>query len=248
MSSYEQYIRQAAASRGIDPDIAVRVAKAEGGLNGYIQSNVRKNGVREPSYGPFQLLVGGNGTIFPEGMGNQMMRETGLDPRDPNNAHASIDFALDQARNKGWGQWYGAKAVGLSPMAGIGSQVASQQAAPTQASGSTVPAMGSPIEAGSQLPTNPQAQSGIVGAFAPSTTTQQNTQPNFLGGMSDIAKGNYLDGASQMFGSMSAGNGQQQIPQAPAMQLAPVQGPSSQQATALANYVQSLLGKKVANG
>lgn len=91
----------------------------------------------------------------------------------------------------------------------------------------------------------PQQSGGIMGALAP---TQALQQPSLIGGMPDIAKGNYLDGANQMFGSMSAGNGQQQIPQAPAMQLAPVQGPSSQQATALANYVQSLLGKKVANG
>ena len=122
---------------------------------------------------------------------------------------------------------------------GIGSQIASQVPAQLQQSGTPAPPMGEPITVGDKQPT------GIMSAFAPTQTQQQ---PSLIGGMPDIAKGNYLDGANQMFGSMSAGNGQQQIPQAPAMQLAPVQGPSSQQATALANYVQSLLGKKVANG
>lgn len=124
---------------------------------------------------------------------------------------------------------------------GVGSQVAAQEAAPPQAPGTPAPAFGDPITVGSK----PVAQSGIMGAMAPATQQQQ---PSFLDGVSQIADGNYLNGVSQMFGSMSAGSGQQ-APQAPApMQLAPVQGPSAQQATALSNYVQSLLGKKVANG
>jgi hypothetical protein len=76
--------------------------------------------MQEPSYGPFQLLLGGNGTGFPEGMGNQFMRQTGLDPRDPNNGAAMIDFALDQAAQKGWGQWYGAAKAGIGSRDGIG--------------------------------------------------------------------------------------------------------------------------------
>ncbi|MEN5279018.1 TIGR02594 family protein [Brucella sp. TWI432] len=121
----------------------------------------------------------------------------------------------------------------------ISSQVASQQASPPQASGTPAPGMGEPINIGSQ------SQGGIMGAFAP---PPQQQQPSFMAGVDQIKNGNYLDGVGQMFGSMSAGGGQQQAPQAPAMQLAPVQGPSGQQATALANYVQALLGKKVSNG
>jgi len=132
---YEPIIRRTAAKYGIDPEIAVRVAKSEGGVNDYIQSRVRKNGVQEPSYGPFQLLVGGKGTIFPEGMGNQMIRETGLDPRDPRNAEAAIDFALKQASRHGWGQWYGAKASGISNFAGIGGRPSAAAASPYFGSG-----------------------------------------------------------------------------------------------------------------
>lgn len=123
----------------------------------------------------------------------------------------------------------------------IGSQIASQEAAPPQAPGTPAPAFGDPITVGSK----PVSQSGIMGAMAP---TPQQQPPSFLDGVSQIKDGNYLDGVGQMFGSMSAGGGQQQTPQAPAMQLAPIQGPSGQQATALANYVQALLGKQVSNG
>jgi hypothetical protein len=85
------YISQAAAKRGIDPDIALRVAKSEGGLNSWnMQSNFVKNGVQEPSFGPFQLYKGG-------GLGNDFMRKTGLDPALAANGPAGVDFALDHA-------------------------------------------------------------------------------------------------------------------------------------------------------
>lgn len=245
--AFEQYIRQAAIARGIDPDIAVRVARSEGGVNDYIQSKVRKNGVQEPSYGPFQLLVGGQGTIFPEGMGNQMIRETGLDPRDPNNAHASIDFALDQAKNKGWGQWYGAKAIGVTGKHGIGSQVAAQQSSAPQASGTPAPAMGEPITVGSSPVAQPAG--GIMGAFAPNVTAQApQLKPSIMGGISDLASGNFNQGAEQLFGSMNAGGGSSNWAQAlandQAMQLQPMQGANPQQAAALSNFLTNLTRRR----
>lgn len=121
VSPIEAYIRQAATARGIDPDIAVRVAKSEGGVkDAALQSYAKKNGVREPSYGPFQLLVGGGKTGFPTGLGNAFIEATGLDPSDPANVYAGIDFALDNAKNSGWGAWYGAKNSGIGKWAGIG--------------------------------------------------------------------------------------------------------------------------------
>lgn len=124
---------------------------------------------------------------------------------------------------------------------GIGSQIASQSPSPPQQSGTPAPTMGEPITVGDKQ------QTGIISAFAPNTTAQAAAQPSFMGGVSQIAKGNYLDGVGQMFGSMSAGAGEQ-APPPPPMQMAPIQGPTSQQATALSNYVRSLLGRKVANG
>lgn len=116
----EQYIRKAAQARGIDPDIAVRVAKSEGLARNTWQSNVNHpTRGREPSYGPFQLLEGGKGG-WPAGMGNDFRRQTGLDPSDPRNAFATVDFALDRAAKGGWSPWYGARNSGIGNMQGIG--------------------------------------------------------------------------------------------------------------------------------
>jgi len=116
------YIRQAAQARGIDPDVAVAVARSEG-LNanpeeGW-QSNIVKDGVREPSFGPFQLYMGG-------GLGNKFQADTGLDPRDPSTVFKQIDFSLDEAKRGGWSPWYGAKAIGLSEREGLDVGPASQ--------------------------------------------------------------------------------------------------------------------------
>lgn len=109
------YITEAATKRGIDPKIALAVANAEG-LKGDPregwQSRVMKNGKRERSYGPFQLYIDG-------GLGNEFMKTTGLDPRDPNTVRQQIDFALDAAAKGGWGPWYGAKNIGLGQWDGI---------------------------------------------------------------------------------------------------------------------------------
>lgn len=124
-SPIELYIRQAAAQRGIDPDIAVRVAKSEGGLSDPTRrADYVKGGYREPSYGPFQLLIGGAGTGFPTGMGNDALA-SGVDPRDPNQWQKGVDFALDGARRNGWGAWYGARDQGITGKMGIGGQPAS---------------------------------------------------------------------------------------------------------------------------
>lgn len=112
----EAYIRQAAQKRGIEPDTAVKVAMSEGGVTDpFRQSDFVKNGVREQSYGPFQLYMGG-------GMGNDAMA-AGIDPRK--DWKGGVDFALDQAKEGGWGPWYGAKRVGITGMEGIGQSQAS---------------------------------------------------------------------------------------------------------------------------
>ncbi|QIO60691.1 phage tail length tape measure family protein [Rhizobium leguminosarum] len=108
------YIAQAAVKRGIDPNIALAVARSEGGLSSWnMQSGVFKNGIQEPSFGPFQLYKGG-------GLGNAFMAKTGLDPALAANGPAGVDFALDYASKKGWGAWYGAGKAGISDWQGIG--------------------------------------------------------------------------------------------------------------------------------
>lgn len=113
------FIEKYAASIGIDPATALKVARSEGLGAGIWQSNYSKGGFREPSFGPFQLLKGGPGTGFGAGLGNRFMQQTGLDPADPANWQRSTAFALDQAKANGWGSWYGAKNQGITGFMGI---------------------------------------------------------------------------------------------------------------------------------
>lgn len=108
----EAFIRAEAARRGINPNVAMAVAKSEG-FNSF-QSTVRGNGPngREDSWGAFQLFMGG-------GLGNEFQKATGLDPRDPANERATIQYALDAARKGGWGPFHGAKNTGISQWQGI---------------------------------------------------------------------------------------------------------------------------------
>ncbi len=107
------YIARGAVARGMDPEVALNVAKSEGGLSSWnLQSNFVKNGVQEPSFGPFQLYMNG-------GLGNSFMRKTGLDPRLAANGPAGVDFALDYAKQNGWSAWYGAGKAGIGRWDGI---------------------------------------------------------------------------------------------------------------------------------
>lgn len=109
----EAFIRAEAAKRGINPNVAMAVAKSEGFYN--FQStvpNARGPNGREDSWGAFQLYMGG-------GLGNEFQKATGLDPRDPANEKAGIQFALDRARQGGWGPFHGAKNTGISQWQGI---------------------------------------------------------------------------------------------------------------------------------
>lgn len=114
MTYIEQYIRAAAIARNIDPDIAVRVARSEGGLSNPVrQSDVVKNGKRERSFGPFQLYMDG-------GLGSRALKEKGIDASNPAHWQAGVDYALDTAAREGWGQWYGARNTGIGNRQGIG--------------------------------------------------------------------------------------------------------------------------------
>lgn len=118
VAEMEAYIRQAALTRGIDPDVAVRVAKTEGLGDGIWQSNVTLDYGRERSYGPFQLHVAPAGRS--PGLGNAFMEQTGLDPSDPSTWRQGVDFALENAAKGGWSPWMGAAKAGITGMDGIG--------------------------------------------------------------------------------------------------------------------------------
>ena len=110
------YIRETAKKHGVDPEVALKVAKSEG-LRDF-------SGDGGKSGGAFQLYTGG-------GLGNKFKKETGLDPLDPKNEKATIDYALREAAKGGWGPWYGAAKVGVGKWDGIGG--AGAQAASTDA-------------------------------------------------------------------------------------------------------------------
>jgi hypothetical protein len=109
----EAYIRAAFARRGVNPNTAMAVSRAEG-FNSF-QSSVPGKGPngREDSWGAFQLFMGG-------GLGNEFQKKTGLDPRDPRNERATIDFAADHVAKNGWGAFNGAKNTRIGAWEGIG--------------------------------------------------------------------------------------------------------------------------------
>lgn len=126
IAQVEAYIREVATQMGINPDVAVRVAKSEGLAPGVWQSNLKRpDGSREKSYGPFQLYEGG-------GLGNKFKAMYGVSASDPSTWRQQVQFALGEAKKGGWTPWYGAKNAGIGQYEGI-RQGASSPA--TQASG-----------------------------------------------------------------------------------------------------------------
>jgi hypothetical protein len=116
----ERVIRQEAELRGIDPDVAVRIFRAEGA--GSYQSSVPRSGSgslggREASFGPYQLYIGG-------GLGNTYQDRTGRDLTTDNTREGIINqirFALDMAIEQSWQPWYGRGPAGVGRYEGLGS-------------------------------------------------------------------------------------------------------------------------------
>ncbi|RAS13555.1 hypothetical protein [Ensifer adhaerens] len=157
VAALESYIRDAATKRGIDPEIAVRVARSEGLGPGIWQSNYVKNGKRETSYGPFQLLVGG-------GLGDKFQKVYGKSPSDPSTVYNQVDFALDEAAQGGWSPWYGAAKVGVGARTGLDNARALGSQPQPQEVASLDPSIGMPGAAGEMAAASPQPQpqSGYV--------------------------------------------------------------------------------------
>jgi hypothetical protein len=119
MDEGELFIRDAAARRGIDGDIAVRVANSEGGT--MPPGNVGRFSTGW-SFWQFQLHYGGPGyeqfgTVA--GMGPGFTKLTGWQPGDERAWRDAARYALNRAKASGWGAWYGASAVGVGQWDGI---------------------------------------------------------------------------------------------------------------------------------
>ena len=116
----EKEIRANAKKHGIDPNVAVRVWRSEGGSSKNYQSKIKRSGKgsdggREASYGPYQLYTGG-------GLGNEYQEKYGVNlsaDNSPEGLSRQIDFALGKAKKVGWKPWYGAAKAGIGDRDGI---------------------------------------------------------------------------------------------------------------------------------
>ncbi|MBZ9706057.1 hypothetical protein LB543_04900 [Mesorhizobium sp. ESP7-2] len=162
------YIIRAAQSRGIDPNVALRVANGEGGVKNPFRhgegpaprSQAPGLGPLENSFGPFQLYVSGTGA----GLGDRAVA-AGIDPRK--NWQGGIDFALDEAKRAGWSQWYGAKAAGITGRMGIGGEPGPSIAATMAPSAGPAPAaLGDVVAPAPVVPSAVAALPGIGDAVA----------------------------------------------------------------------------------
>lgn len=139
------YVTQAAEARGIDPAVPLKIFSGESSLD---PTRVGDGGT---SFGVPQLHVtpGGKGNA----VGDQFVRDTGLNPADPKNWKAAVDYSLDHAAKNGWNDWSVAKNLGIPQFAGIGAPgrvSALRTAAP---GGGASPPMASLASAGGAAPT-----------------------------------------------------------------------------------------------
>jgi hypothetical protein len=119
MTEYETFIRDAAQKRGIDPNVAVKVANSEGGVTEPARRGTFATG---SSWWAFQLHYGGQGyehfgTVA--GMGNGFTALTKWQPGDPKAWRDAARYALNRVKAGGWGPWYGAAAAGVGKWDGI---------------------------------------------------------------------------------------------------------------------------------
>jgi hypothetical protein len=120
----EGFIRSEATLRGIDDETAITVARMEGGVEEYAAHGDFETG---DSWWAYQLHYGGAeypqfGTVA--GMGGAFTDLTGWQPGDPDAWRDSIRYALNRAKESGWGAWYGAAAAGITGFDGIDQSVA----------------------------------------------------------------------------------------------------------------------------
>jgi hypothetical protein len=234
--SHEQFIRDYAQKIGVNPDLAVGIANAEG-LRAWSAKNPnagsyvdRTNGVPW-SFGDFQLNTR-------NGMGVDALK-AGIDPRDPKQWQAADRFAIDQMKAGGISPWKGDKfavAWGDRPVMGAGTA-----AAPNSTTLTT-----NPITNPGPMDPSAQAHGSTVNPPIPDAPGVTTPQPNFVQKLftrpepTKDAQGNDVQGKSpieKLAGSLggAAKSGQQQQASAPTpATFAPVQDPMAGMAPAAA--------------
>ena len=110
----ESIIAKEAKLRNMDVATAIKVYRAEG-LNSY-QSQLKYEGKRERSYGPYQLFIDG-------GLGNTYQKDTGRKLVSDNTLEGitnQIRWSLDYVAKTGsWSPWKGAARVGIENDEGL---------------------------------------------------------------------------------------------------------------------------------
>jgi hypothetical protein len=135
------YITQSAQLNNIDPATAIKVASNEG-----LGTPIGDGGT---SGGAFQLHLtpGGKGGA----VGDQFLADTGMNPLDPANEKATIDYAMHHVAQNGWGAFNGAKNAGIGEFEGV--------ARPNTAGGAGA---ASPPAAGSITPAEAQRRADVA--------------------------------------------------------------------------------------
>lgn len=114
VNSIASYIYNRAREVGVDPNLALGIARYEGLNPNTIGSPTFGNrDAKGYSFGPFQLYSGSAdpNTIAPGGMAYEFKQRFGEAP-SASNWQKQVDFALDTMRRRGVGPWYAVRDQG----------------------------------------------------------------------------------------------------------------------------------------
>jgi hypothetical protein len=114
VNTIARYIYQRAPQYGIDPNLAVGIARYEGlNPNTLGSSTFGNRDARGYSFGPFQLYSGSPDPtkIAPGGMAYEFVRRYGQAP-SRENWQQQVDFSLETMRDSGVGPWYAVRDQG----------------------------------------------------------------------------------------------------------------------------------------
>jgi hypothetical protein len=198
------FIRAYAQSKGLDPNLALGIANAEG-LKAWSAKNPNAGSTIDVdpsgtpfSYGDFQL------NIHPGAMGSKALA-AGIDPRDPAQWQAADRFAIDQMAKSGVGPWKG------DPVAAAYLKSGAVPATPA-GSGPIDPSI---LARGGYSPP-------IPGDAAPATPgTTLNTAGALPGFPDKATSDSFTSGVKQMTGQSQPTDGDNAPPKAPPLPAAP---------------------------
>lgn len=114
VNTIARYIYQRAPTYGIDPNLAVGIARYEGlNPNTLGSSTFGNRDARGYSFGPFQLYSGSPdpSKIAPGGLAYEFQRRYGQAP-SRENWQQQVDFSLEMMRDKGTSPWYAVRDQG----------------------------------------------------------------------------------------------------------------------------------------